>query len=499
MNFVCVVYRSSLLRGVLLIALPFLLIACSAPSGRLTFPTSPILSADGYTWYDVNHNSKPDFALRSDSAGRVTAVCYDDDEDGRIDRVYRIADYANDSVPHLIILLDSIPFQGMADRYAAGGFRFFDPPQKIIPPFPSLTEVCYTELMHAPPLPAMIDQYYEPAQQQMHNGLWARVGGYQEPWERRLEYHAKFWETGLSYLQPRPWYSAEMERVRQAFNASPDRVTLVYVTSASGMLCRYGAEGMKETLDEVEQLCLQLLYERRGAIKISILADHGHNLMASHNIQLDHTLKQAGFNLSTKLSECNDIVLEINGLVTYAGIYTTRPAKVADAILARPEIDLAMYIDGDKVIVRDAHGAAAIECDRGKVSYKAIDRDVLNYQHVLDALAGVGKISKDGFVSDHDWFDATKDHEWPDAPRRIWNALHGQVVHAPQLLFTLRDGYCMGNPAMEKFIKMASTHGSLNQVNSATFVMSMTGRISGPLRTKDVLEHLEPHRQFRVR
>lgn len=495
MNLVFVV-RS--LPARMLIAIPFLLTACSAPSDRLTFPTSPISSADGYTWYDVNLNGKPDFALRTDADGRVTAVCYDDDEDGRIDRVYRFADYANDSVPHLIILLDSLPFQGVAARYAAGGFHFFDPPQKIIPPFPTLTEVCYTELVHAPPLPAMIDQYYDPTQRRMHNGLWDRVGGYEEPWERRLEYHAKFWEGGLSYLQPRPWYSAEMERVRQALDRSPDRVTLVYVTSASGMLCRYGTAGMKQTLDEVEQLCLQLLYERRGAIKISLLADHGNNLIESHNIQLDQTLRQAGFNPSTHLSDSSDVVLEINGLVTYAGIHTATPAKVADAILTRPEIEFAMYIDGGKVIIRDAKGAAAIESDERKVRYKAIDRDVLQYESPMNALARARKISADGFVSDADWFDATQNHEWPDAPRRIWNAFHGQVVHAPQLLFTLRDGYCMGSPAMEKFIKMASTHGSLNQANSATFVMSMTGRINQPLRTRDVLQRLEPGWPFRV-
>jgi hypothetical protein len=39
---------------------------------------------------------------------------------------------------------------------------------------------------------------------------------------------------------------------------------------------------------------------------------------------------------------------------------------------------------------------------------------------------------------------------------------------------------------------MASTHGGLDQQDSAAFVMSMTGRVSGPLRTGDVMRTIEP-------
>jgi hypothetical protein len=39
---------------------------------------------------------------------------------------------------------------------------------------------------------------------------------------------------------------------------------------------------------------------------------------------------------------------------------------------------------------------------------------------------------------------------------------------------------------------MASTHGSLNQVNTATFVMTMTGRVTKPLSMGQVLAAIEP-------
>src|SRR5438045_195099 len=123
-----------------------------------------------------------------------------------------------------------------------------------------------------------------------------------------------------------------------------------------------------------------------------------------------------------------------------------------------------MYMQGDRVIVRDSLGSAAIDSRDGKVKYSPIDRDVLKYQDVL-------KGASDGFVDDDRWFAATLDHEYPDAPRRIWDAFHGEAVNPPTVMLAIRDGWCAGEKGFEKFITMQSTHGGLNQVNTATFVM----------------------------
>jgi hypothetical protein len=126
------------------------------------------------------------------------------------------------------------------------------------------------------------------------------------------------------------------------------------------------------------------------------------------------------------------------------------------------------------------------------VRYVPIDADVLGYQPVVTRLQMAGKADAEGFISDDDWFAATVDDQYPDAPRRVWDAFHGTVVNPPEVMIVLRDGYCAGNPDFDKFIHMASTHGGLNQVNSATFVMTMTGRTKGPIKTRDVLPTIEP-------
>ncbi len=86
-------------------------------------------------------------------------------------------------------------------------------------------------------------------------------------------------------------------------NDSPNQVTLVYITSASGMACKYGREGIDEVLDGAARLCLQLLYERHGAIRISVMADHGHNMVASKNIDVEKLLRAGGFKPGNRLNK----------------------------------------------------------------------------------------------------------------------------------------------------------------------------------------------------
>jgi hypothetical protein len=233
---------------------------------------------------------------------------------------------------------------------------------------------------------------------------------------------------------------------------------------------------------------LQLLHERRGALKISVLADHGHNLVRSANIDLAALLRGGGFQVTKQLRRPDDVVLEMSGLVTYAAVRTTQPARVAAHLLTEPGMELAMYMDEDRAIVRSAQGSAAIELRDGRIRYRPITFDVLGYGALRSRLAADG----DGFASRDAWFSATVDHDYPDGPARIWEAFHGRMISPAEVMFTTRDGFCAGDAGFERFITMESTHGSLNQINSASFLMTMTGRVDEPLRMRDVMPVIEP-------
>jgi hypothetical protein len=468
---------------------------CFAPGQRLAFPAGPISVDDGVRAYDVDGNGRIDYRIAPGESGRLDLLEYDDDEDGIADRVYRLSDYAPDSVPHLIVLFDSIPFAPAVARSQEQGWTWFDPPVKVIPPFPTMSPVIFSCLLGAPPQAGAINQYYDRAAGRRVNRIFERATGDSNPWERRLHYRLKYWQNGLAFLNPRPWFAAELALAKPAFDASPDRVTIVYFASTACMISTYGEQGLAECLDGLERLCMQVLYERRGAVKISVVADHGHTLCPGTRIDVPGMLRSAGFRPTDRLREDTDVVVEQDGLVNYAGVHTIRPAEVARALAARDEIELAMYLHGERVIVRSAKGAAAVERRGGLYRYLPIDYDVLDLDPVVQSLHAAGKADAEGWASHEDWFNATMDHRWPDAPSRVWGAFHGIVVNTPDVMMVTRRGYYTGLPSMDRFVDMASTHGGLDQDDSATVLLTMTGR--GPagkraVRTEQVMMMIEP-------
>src|SRR5687767_6399490 len=99
-----------LMRKAGLLVLAITLAGCQAPLARLKF-AQPVTGASLEPQrYDIDRDGKHELVLTFDAAGKINALSYDEDENGTIDRVFRLSDYSNDGVPHVVILLDSVPF-----------------------------------------------------------------------------------------------------------------------------------------------------------------------------------------------------------------------------------------------------------------------------------------------------------------------------------------------------------------------------------------------------
>ena len=192
-----------------------LLLGCRSSVEPLTFPRSPIRhTADG-DWYNVKHNGKPDFGVLRDSSGKVNVLEYDDDEDGTPDRIYRLSDYANESVPASDYPAGFGSISGSRQTLRRWPVRLVRSATKVIPVFPSLTEQVFTRILGAPPLPGMIDDSYDSRMARSHLGIGERISGYHQPWEYRCNYCASYSDAALSYLNPDPLLHKEMELTRR--------------------------------------------------------------------------------------------------------------------------------------------------------------------------------------------------------------------------------------------------------------------------------------------
>ena len=466
------------------------LAGCGAPSARLTFPERPVREEEDRRLYDADADGHVDFAVETDAAGRFGVIAYDDDEDGTFDRSYDLREFGDEEVPHLIVLLDSVPFEPARARFERDGWTFFEAPTRVIAPFPTMSGVIFSVIMGVAPMDGANNRYYDTRVGRRRDRIWARVWGYENPWQRGLDYHAGYVQNGLAFLRPRPWYAAELALAKRALDQSGSRETIVYVASTSGMISKYGEEGLDEILDGVERLCLQLLYEREGAIKISIVSDHGHNLVPPERIDLEPALEAAGFEPTSRLVDDRDVVIDKDGLVGYAGLHTRRAAEVARVLAAMDEVEVAMYVEGDRVRVLATGGEGYVERRGGRLRFVAISGDPLDYRRVEEAMRGAGTMDTDGFASAGAWFEATVEHEWPDAPARMWDAFHGVVVSSPDVMLAIRDGWCVGDKQFENYIDMRSTHGGLNQANSAAVLLTMRRGVGPALRSRDVLPAL---------
>ena len=202
---------------------------------------------------------------------------------------------------------------------------------------------------------------------------------------------------------------AEFERSRLAFDASPDRTTVVYISSTASMLFKYGPDALDEIFDELNRFVAQVLYERRGAVKISVIADHGHNLLKTRWVDIEKHLDAGGFRVTEKPrlpGHPQDVFLEQDGLLTWFGVHTVRPRAVTDHLLTLPEIETVAYMSGEDVIVRTPGGEASISKHDHLITYTPLTGNPLDFPADLH----------DTPLSADDWFHRTADLTYPDGP-----------------------------------------------------------------------------------
>ena len=222
-------------------------------------------------------------------------------------------------------------------------------------------------------------------------------------------------------------------------------------------------------------------------MKITMFADHGHNLTHGESIHLKEILEHAGFHVAEKLEEPNDVVIPEFGLITCASIDTTRPELVASTVVQIEGINLVMYKDGrDRVVVLNHSGKALISYRDGRYRYEILHGDPLRLGPIFENLRNANMLDADGYASDAALFSASSSHEYPDALARIWRAFHGLVENVPAVVLTTKDGWYCGKGKFDFFVDVASTHGSLNYSNSVTFAMSTAGELPEVLRLTDL-------------
>lgn len=461
---------------------------CSGPGPRL-FPVTPISHDHTQRRYDINSDGNADYIEQLSSGGHVELLRFDLDHDGEYELEVDRTDLSGQpDVRHLVVILDSIPFAMVEELYRHGRFRLFQPPSRVISPFPVMTDLALGEFFGTSPTPAVESQFYDG--KRLNNGYGTYSRQENMPWLSRVDYALRSSAHGLAYLEHYNWYGHELRQIEETYDASNAELTVAYVVGTSAAGAQDGRNGHQVSLVKLDRFCQSLMYQSKGRIQITLMSDHGHNFVRSRLLPLAQILERLGYRNAKKLREPQDIIVPEFGIVTMAAIHTLQPQAVARDVVGIEGIDMAGYRADGEIVVLSRMGEARISRSADSYCYEPRYGDPLRLLPIWQDLRQKGKVNSLGFVDDAHLHEATLDHTYPDVVHRFWRAFHGLVKHTPDVLVSVEDGFHCGSYFMDKMLHLSGVHGNLNQPSSYGFVMSTVGRVPPIVRMEDLRELL---------
>jgi hypothetical protein len=442
--------------------------------------------------FDTDRDGHADYWQYQRADGRKVALAFAAERSDRPGPRIELDAIGAGDCPHLVIVLDGVPFELVEQLYCEGCFRLFYPPSRVVCCFPSMTDLALTEMFHSGRCLGYQALYFDRAANRLSDGDQVYLSGRNSPWLSRMNYRCSLWWDVLVYLDPGAVFRHEIDGIRRAFRTVRDGQFYAYSVGTAGLGTRGGRAAILDYLRTIDRLCEQIVCERQGRVKITVTADHGHNLVANRRLDLSEILRAGGYRPSRSLHGPRDVVVVSYGLVTYAELHARDPAGVAACLVDHEDVELACYPADGGVVVMDRHGRARITKGLAGFVYDSSQGDPLDLDSIVQRLRQAGKVSADGQIDGTALFHATLDHSYPDPLTRIWGAFHDLVENPPDVIVNLRDGACHGSGFFQTMIgKVSSTHGSLNRLNSTTFALTMLGELPPAMRPADVLPALE--------
>ena len=378
----------------------------------------------------------------------------------------------------LIFALDGVPYEVMNELHSEDYFKGFYKPGRLVSTFPSLTRPAFSRMLIGGK-PFGYERRYFDIEENRIKGfilvkkLFSTNAKYRD-------YHPKLHFLGfpgyIAYVFPDQFTRTTMEAFKKRILEFKGSEFIAYMGLSDSISHVRGRKAQKDFLKEISSLLHETRNELGILLDVVVFSDHGNNHIKNHRVDLAGALVKAGFRDATELTTSKDFVLLRNGFVSAAAIYThpENPKTIATVLSGIAGVDFSVYLSGHSIVVQGQAGVARISRRGNRYRYTAIEGDPLKLAEMNHRLVQMGKSDSQGFIQEVDWWEATRNHTYPDPLRRIWEGLHDLIQHPATLLISFKDGYAFG-PAIfdQKIISgREGTHGALLGTHSNGFLMT---------------------------
>jgi hypothetical protein len=452
-------------------------------------PPSPAASQQIKRWYDMDEDGTVDFCEMMDPDGPITVIGYDHNGDKILDETINLVDIPASERRDLILILDSVPFPLAEEAWQAGKLRYTHRPSLIIAPFPVMTDPCLTEFFQMSPGIAVESAYYDGEQLTDAYKLYSRGGV--AIWHQHVDYFLRHAGHGLAYVWSYRWFDHELSRVQNLFMNSDQERVIGYFVGTSSLGASHGRKGHLDGIDRIDRYCRQIVHDTRGRARITLMSDHGHNLVGSERISLVAELKERGLNPTTRLQAPNDVVAPEFAMCTVAHLYTRQPQRVAEVVRQIKGIEVTAYPDkAGRLVVLGPDSKALIEKAKHSFRYEPVTGDPLQLIAIIEKLRKQGQVDSEGFIDDTALYEATIDHVYPDPVYRLWRCFNGLFQYPPDVTASLADGFHFGSGFQSAVVDLQAAHGNLRPLGSGAFAATAAGRLPNNARMIDLATHL---------
>jgi len=399
----------------------------------------------------------------------------------------------NASTPRrLVIVLDGVPFQTIADLRAEGRFRRFREPARMISTFPSLTNAAMIEILQAEDAPGYEDHYFDRGHNRLLGSIQDRLNGgkfIQGTFRETFDYHAPAFKGSLAYLAAPVGAVVvahfDLSSFRQAFRQSNAPLFVAYIGETDSLAHLGGEKPLKSFLRTLDRTVEELVVESGGRLEVEMFSDHGNNYADYTEVKLNDAINAAGFKTEKSLTQPNSVVLPKHGLVGSSMLFTAAEnrARLAAICADVAGVDFTVYAPEENVVeLTSKRGRARVWRDGDRYKYEGFGGDPLNLNEIIEGMKSRGAVGENGFATRDEWWQATRHHAYVDPLRRLFDGFSKYIKNRADVIVSYEDGYLLGSPLLSVFAQMRATHGNLLRGETEGFAMSTRQSLNEAVR-----------------